>query len=683
MRRTSLVALGSLALAPLLVACSPDGRPSTMSAPAMPNLDAPSVVGKVPSQTTGPGVVSLVPPSPESTTPARPPGLTTAPTTTTLPTDLQPIKRTPMLARPISGGTLRILADGHTAVASDSDRDQVYVVDLGTGKLASTIALQPGDEPGRLVEDASGRVHVALRGGGAVVTIDPTRATILARRALCAAPRGLAFDAKAGELHVACAGGELVSIDAAPTTTDARRTLMLDRDLRDVVVKGDKLVVSSFRSANLYIVNAAGVTESTLHPPENNSRMQASVAWRMIAGPGDQAIVLHERGQESPIGTFPGAYGSFNNCQSGIVDSAATTLVVSPTEGSSTIPSAPTLQGAIVGADVALSPDGTQIAVVSIAAGDQGTKVQFFDTSSASGTSGNGGNIKPTTPFGSDCEAPAPGPRAPAGDDSTVDAKALPQPSDYLPPSGEVVAIAYDKRGNVVVQTREPASLQVLTQRMDSIALSTESRFDPGHQVFHTATKNKIACVSCHPEGGEDGRVWQFSFPTTGLALRRTQSLRGGIMNTAPFHWNGDQKDFGSLMADVFQGRMGGAVADMARVGDLKTWLDQIPTIPTSEWNDAGTVARGKDLFASAGCGSCHVGADFTNNQSADVGTGGTFQVPQLHGLGFRAPYMHTGCAPTLQARFSSECGGDKRHGNVAGLSDAQLGDLVAYLDTL
>jgi hypothetical protein len=30
----------------------------------------------------------------------------------------------------ISGGTLRILADGHTAVAADPDRDRVYVVDL-------------------------------------------------------------------------------------------------------------------------------------------------------------------------------------------------------------------------------------------------------------------------------------------------------------------------------------------------------------------------------------------------------------------------------------------------------------------------------------------------------------------------------------------------------------------------
>jgi mono/diheme cytochrome c family protein len=672
MRRTSLVALCCLGLAPAF-ACSPDARPTPTSS-GMPSLDAPSVVGKAPGQATGSEGISVLPPA----TVSQGPSLSDLIPSTAVPKVVQPIKRTPMLARPISGGTLRVLSDGHTAVAADSDRDQVYVVDLGTGKLANTIALQPGDEPGRVVEDASGRIHVALRGGGAVATIDPTKATILARRALCAAPRGLAFDAKSGQLHVACAGGELVSIDAEPTTSTARRTLMLDRDLRDVVVKGDKLVVSSFRSANVFVVNAAGATETTLHPPENASRMQASVAWRMIDGPGHQTIMLHERGQESPVGTFPGAYGQFNACQGGIVDSAVSVIDVSPTDTSTSIPSTPTLQGAIVGADVALSPDGTQLAVVSIAARDQGNMVQFFETSPSDSTSSSVPG--PIDKFGGGCQPAASGPRAPTGGDaSDLDTDALPPPVDYLGPSGEVVAIAYDKRGNVVVQTREPATLQVLTQRQDPISLSTESRFDPGHQVFHTATKNKVACVSCHPEGGEDGRVWQFS----NLGLRRTQSLRGGIMNTAPFHWNGDQKDFGSLMADVFQGRMGGDVADMARVGALGAWVNQIPTIPTSEWNDASTVARGKDIFGSAGCGACHAGADFTNNQAADVGTGAMFQVPQLHGLGFRAPYMHTGCAATLRARFSSDCGGDKRHGNVAGLSEAQLGDLVAYLDTL
>ena len=61
---------------------------------------------------------------------------------------------------------------GSTAVAADPDRDVVSVVDLASRKVTAQYTLQPGDEPGRLVEDSDHRVHVALRSGGALVTFD-------------------------------------------------------------------------------------------------------------------------------------------------------------------------------------------------------------------------------------------------------------------------------------------------------------------------------------------------------------------------------------------------------------------------------------------------------------------------------------------------------------------------------
>src|SRR5580698_110248 len=51
---------------------------------------------------------------------------------------------------PISGGTLLVTADGARAVIADPDRDVIYGVGLGTSSLAYTVALQKGDEPGRL-----------------------------------------------------------------------------------------------------------------------------------------------------------------------------------------------------------------------------------------------------------------------------------------------------------------------------------------------------------------------------------------------------------------------------------------------------------------------------------------------------------------------------------------------------
>jgi hypothetical protein len=92
----------------------------------------------------------------------------------------------------ISGGTLAVTRDGLSAVVSDPDRDRVVLVDLATYEVKKEIALEAGDEPGRVIEDAAGVAHVALRRGGAIVSIDISTGDVLARREVCAAPRGVA-----------------------------------------------------------------------------------------------------------------------------------------------------------------------------------------------------------------------------------------------------------------------------------------------------------------------------------------------------------------------------------------------------------------------------------------------------------------------------------------------------------
>jgi cytochrome c peroxidase len=84
------------------------------------------------------------------------------------------------------------------------------------------------------------------------------------------------------------------------------------------------------------------------------------------------------------------------------------------------------------------------------------------------------------------------------------------------------------------------------------------------------------------------------------------------------------------------------------------------------------------------GCVSCHAGSKYTNNQNADVGTGGKFQVPSLIDVGSRAPFMHDGCASTLAGRFGAAgCGGGDKHGVTSHLTPAQLNDLVSFLESL
>ena len=246
------------------------------------------------------------------------------------------------------------------------------------------------------------------------------------------------------------------------------------------------------------------------------------------------------------------------------------------------------------------------------------------------------------------------------------------------------VAVAFDGLGHVVVQSREPAVLMILGNAgttNSEIVLSKVSKEDSGERVFHMGTNSGLACASCHPEGGDDGRVWKFEK----LGARRTQSLRGGIVNSAPFHWDGDMKDLGTLMTEVFNGRMQGPRVDGPHLKALAHFMDKIKAVPTTPAVDSAAADRGRTLFNSSkvACATCHTGPALSNNATVDVGTGRAVQVPSLKGVGARAPFMHTGCAKTLMDRFDPSCGGGDKHGVTSHLTQDQLQDLSAYMETL
>jgi mono/diheme cytochrome c family protein len=561
----------------------------------------------------------------------------------------------------ISGGTLLTLSDGKTAVASDPDRDRVYVVDLEKfDGVRATIPLQEGDEPGRVIEDGAQRVHVALRRGGAVVTIDPAAGTVIARRAVCTAPRGLVYQASGDQVHVACAGGELVSLPAAGGA--ATRTLTLERDLRDVVVgANDELLVSTFRRAEVIQIAKEGTVLRKVRPGAGMSfssskgkrHMSPGVAWRMVplGGKGiGSVVVLHQMGVDDEIVPAAGGYGSRTGCDA-IVGTGVSVLV----PGQELPSLANSIATVTLAVDLAISPDGERFALAVPA--NAGTSFATV----VRGPMVNATWASPTIRQ-AHCEF-------------------LPyDPSRLEPPEGQVVAVSFMSDSVLLAQTREPAMLW-RSDTSTKLSLAPESRADTGHQLFHADAGGGIACASCHPEGGEDGRSWQFAM----MGARRTQSLRGGISQTAPFHWAGDEVDFSALMDDVFVQRMSGPRLSADVKAAVASWVDTIPALPGAAGLDAEAVARGKALFddAKTGCATCHAGGLMTNNATVDVGTGLPLQVPSLRGLPWRAPFMHDGCAVTLAGRFGmSWCGGDK-HGATSHLMPAQVADLMTYLESL
>jgi mono/diheme cytochrome c family protein len=561
---------------------------------------------------------------------------------------------------PISGGTLVVSKDGSTVVAADSDRDRVYVVTLADKKVTS-IALAQHDEPGRVVLDDSGRAHVVLRRGGAVATIDLAAGKLLGRRAVCAAPRGIDWDAGTSRLLVACEGGEVLSLAGDPTIAPTAFA-KLDRDLRDVVVVGTRLFVSRFRAAEVLELGADGAVLSRTHLAGDALRQGAAVlAWRMIAPPKNdpvgEPIVVHQSATQSVVQPAPGGYGSASSTPDGCFGGGIVSSVVTHGHG------APQLlpDHAVLPVDVVY--DGSTFAVVAAGNGHTPDLPQlFFVQEGAAGSFG--------------CS------------------------SAHADVHGQITSVApltTTPTATFIVFSRQPAQLEIVAAPTDFfpsgpgggdlagadlsgtiIPLATESREDTGHAIFHANSGSGIACASCHGEGGDDGRVWSFD----GTGSRRTPSLRGTIEGTAPYHWGGEEADISHLVDDVLAGRMNGPVLDDELKNVLQRWVFALPP-PNEPAADPAAAARGKMLFESTdvGCSKCHTGPKLTNSLPYDVGTGGAFQVPSLVGAGARLPLMHNGCAKTLADRFGA-CATPK-HGTTGGLSQAQIADMVAYLSTL
>jgi hypothetical protein len=533
--------------------------------------------------------------------------------------------------------------DGYTAVASDPELDRVWIVDLDGKRVVGDVHLQPGDEPGRAVEDLSGRIHVVLRKGGALATIDPVDGSVT-RRAVCPTPRGLAYDEDQDVIHVACADGTLATFPAAGGA--ALRTVRLDRDLRDVVITNGHLYVSRFRAAELLEVVADGtVAQRITLPPltSGNHTSAPEVAYRTVALPSGDLLMLHQRAQVEAVkvdGTI--YYGSgFDLCEFAGIANVAISHVV-PGEAPAV---AGTLDLVEVAVDLAVSPGGNEVAIALPRLEPDLVNVVTYSRSLVTPPDGTPPGCIPWTPHAS---------------------------------QGQAIAVAYDAQGRLVTQTRDPAALQVGN---DTILLPGTSMSSAGISAFYRDTTSGLTCASCHPEAGDDGHVWTFS----DQGPRRTQNLRGGVTSRAPFHWSGDLANMPQLLNEVLVKRMAGTPLLDEEIIQLGAWLDAQPALVAPPPADPEAVARGRALFEDplVGCTGCHDGPQLSNHQIVDVGTGAPFKVPSLIAVGYRAPYLHDGCAATLADRFGTTCGGGEQHGHTEQLDAGQIADLVSYLESL
>jgi hypothetical protein len=711
-----LLSLGGLTVALAAGCASSGGDEAAWSTPAK-TKEAPPDVG-TPITPTSPGASRPGTSSPNPS-PGNPgsPGSPGSPAPTAVRWD----GSAPKGSVPITGGTLLITTDGLTAVASDPDRDVISIVDLTSHKVLAELKLPVGAEPGRLVQDGSGQVHAILRRGGGIADIDLFGRSLLGLRQVCALPRGIAYRASDSTLLVSCMTGGLVTMDTNATNNAPIAAVVVHdgtgpiTDLRDVLVQGDSIFMTRFRSAEILDVQDDGTVAG--QAVKLNTRVDPSaaelaaaglpggvpqsyvpeVAWRAVLGPAGDLVVVHEGGTNRVINVSlsdDGAtkvptstsctsseYGG-ETCQTvtgapictppimiGAVSSISQTGVVSD---------GPALPEGALPVDIVPTVDGKSYVVALAgnlggAVGSDGSALlNVLKVPAVSQTAGAKGNA--------------------ASFDADLCGLAFKSSGMALP--GQVTAVGLDGSGQIVAQTRNPATLQYVTAAgVIAIPLSSTSVANEGFDLFHTNTGRGMTCAGCHAEGQDDGRTWLFTdgFTAAGAPVevkpRRTQTFRKGFLATAPFHWDGEFSSVSELMADVFVHRMGATAPTAAQEIALDDWMDGIPPrmhdVPSPAV--AASIAAGKTLFedATVGCTSCHSGASFTNNLSADIGFGYPLQVPTLVDVSFRAPYLHDGSVATLTDRFSDPTARSGLHGHTSQLSAGEISNLVAYLGSL
>ena len=216
-----------------------------------------------------------------------------------------------------------------------------------------------------------------------------------------------------------------------------------------------------------------------------------------------------------------------------------------------------------------------------------------------------------------------------------------------------------------------------------------------GAELFYTATderlttNNWISCATCHFDGQSDGRNW-VGFDG---GIRNTPLLYD-LFATSPYTWSGMWDELADVELKVRELQVGlglingnvneplGAMHTGLSIDldSLTAYLLTLEPPPSSPFlTDSDQVGQGAELFQSLDCTGCHIGDAFTDGALHDVGTGGTFNTPDLRWLWQSAPYFHDGRAETLYDVFT--LAGD--HQLVGDVAQQDIDALVAYLLTL
>ena len=229
-------------------------------------------------------------------------------------------------------------------------------------------------------------------------------------------------------------------------------------------------------------------------------------------------------------------------------------------------------------------------------------------------------------------------------------------------------------------------------QVVAEISLGPTPQLSPaeiGETLFYNAKLSLdgwMSCHSCHSDGHTNGQKNDnFSDKTFG-APKRVLSLMA-TTDSAPFGWRGTAETLEAQIETSITQTMQGSPPSNDQVTALAAYLNTLappPSIDVARQSiDRPAIERGKTLFGTLKCASCHAPPSYTTPKLYDVGLKdeleqSTFNPPSLLGVGQRGPYFHDGRAKSLNDVF-------ELHGHQLprDLSTTELHDLVQFLRSL
>ena len=170
---------------------------------------------------------------------------------------------------------------------------------------------------------------------------------------------------------------------------------------------------------------------------------------------------------------------------------------------------------------------------------------------------------------------------------------------------------------------------------------------DRGERLFSSAKLSHdgwMSCHSCHTDGHTNSLLSDTLGDGSYGAPKRVPSLLG-VAATGPWTWTGSIARLEDQIRKSITTTMHGAKPTDEQVTDLAAYLSSLappsPEVAGIAPADASAVARGREVFESRKCASCHVPPEYTSPERYDVGLhdevgNREFNPPSLRGVSRR-----------------------------------------------